>query len=147
LSKCIELEILWVHRNKLTSLLLPASVPNLYQVVCFKNLIKTEQMQNIVNRLPTRTAAEPGILKPIAPDDAAEGNVITTQQVQTAQAKYWNVTDTNNQPYEGSSNTAIVTVEADQPDANSPRYNLGGQRVNSSYRGIVIHNGRKKVVK
>ena len=147
LSKCTELEILWVHRNKLTSLLLPASVPNLHQVVCYKDLIKTEQMQNIVNRLPTRTAAEPGILKPIAPDDAAEGNVITTQQVQTAQAKYWNVTDTNNQPYEGSSNTAIVTVEADQPDANSPRYNLGGQRVNSSYRGIVIQNGRKKVVK
>ena len=147
LSKCTELEILWAHRNKLTSLLLPASVPNLNQVVCYKNLIKTEQMQNIVNRLPTRTAAEPGILKPIAPDDAAEGNVITTQQVQTAQAKYWNVTDTNNQPYEGSSNTAIVAVEADQPDANSPRYNLGGQRIGNSYRGIVIQNGRKKVVK
>ena len=147
LSKCTELEYLWAEQNKLTSITLPASVPNLYQVVCFKNLIKTEQMQNIVNRLPTRTAAKPGILKPIAPDDAAEGNVITTQQVQTAQTKYWNVTDTNNQPYEGSSNTAIVTVEADQPATNAPRYNLGGQRVNSSYRGIVIQNGRKKVVK
>ena len=147
LSKCTELEILWAHRNKLTSLLLPASVPNLNEVVCYKNLIKTEQMQNIVNRLPTRTAAKPGILKPIAPDDAAEGNVITTQQVQTAQAKYWNVTDNYNQPYEGSLNTAIVAVEADQPDANSPRYNLGGQRIGNSYRGIVIQNGRKKVVK
>ena len=41
----------------------------------------------------------------------------------------------------------IVAVEADQPDANSPRYNLGGQRIGNSYRGIVIQNGRKKVVK
>ncbi|MBP3726524.1 MAG: hypothetical protein J6I60_04835 [Bacteroidaceae bacterium] len=28
-------------------------------------------------------------------------------------------------------------------NANTPRYNLSGQRVDDSYRGIVISNGKK----
>ena len=41
---------------------------------------------------------------------------------------------------------AISTVTADQP-ANQPRYNLAGQRVPASYKGIVIQNGQKHLVK
>ena len=41
---------------------------------------------------------------------------------------------------------AISTVTADQP-ANQPRYNLAGQRVSANYKGIVIQNGQKHLVK
>lgn len=41
---------------------------------------------------------------------------------------------------------AISTVTADQP-ADQPRYNLAGQRVPASYKGLVIQNGQKHLVK
>lgn len=34
-----------------------------------------------------------------------------------------------------------------QLDANAPMYNLSGQRVNQDYRGVVIQNGKKHLVK
>ena len=36
--------------------------------------------------------------------------------------------------------------KADQP-ANQQRYNLAGQRVPANYKGIVIQNGQKHLVK
>lgn len=33
----------------------------------------------------------------------------------------------------------------DNGNADTPRYNLSGQRVDDSYRGIVISNGKKMV--
>ena len=40
--------------------------------------------------------------------------------------------------------TAIETIKADnQPVADGKTYNLQGQEVNASYRGIVIKNGKK----
>jgi hypothetical protein len=41
---------------------------------------------------------------------------------------------------------AISTVTADQP-ADQPRYNLAGQRVPANYKGLVIQNGQKHLVK
>lgn len=43
--------------------------------------------------------------------------------------------------------TAIENVQAAQPDANAPMYNVAGQRVSKNYKGVVIQNGRKYVVK
>ncbi len=44
--------------------------------------------------------------------------------------------------------TAISAVAADESfDADAPMYNLAGQRVNGSYKGVVIQNGMKKVKK
>ena len=45
--------------------------------------------------------------------------------------------------------TAIVSLRQDSKelDTNAPMYDLLGQQVSSSYRGIVIQNGRKFVVK
>ena len=40
-----------------------------------------------------------------------------------------------------------VTTKSQQPRANSPVYNLAGQRVRPSYKGIVIQNGKKIAVK
>lgn len=39
--------------------------------------------------------------------------------------------------------TGISSVAADKANADSPRYNIGGQRVNQAYKGIVIQNGKK----
>lgn len=41
--------------------------------------------------------------------------------------------------------TGINKVENDTEDANAPAYNLAGQRVNKSYQGIVIKNGKKYI--
>lgn len=41
--------------------------------------------------------------------------------------------------------TGISTLKDVQKDSNAPMYNLAGQRVNNSYRGIVIQNGKKFV--
>jgi hypothetical protein len=44
--------------------------------------------------------------------------------------------------------TGIRTVDADKrQDADAPVYNLMGQKVERSHRGIVISNGRKYVKK
>lgn len=43
--------------------------------------------------------------------------------------------------------TAIENVQTAQPDANAPMYNVAGQRVSKNYKGVVIQNGRKYVVK
>ena len=51
---------------------------------------------------------------------------------------------------------AIVTVLTDASGINNitvdnakkgVRYNLAGQRVNESYKGVVIENGKKMIVK
>ena len=43
--------------------------------------------------------------------------------------------------------SGISTVKALNTASNAPIYNLQGQRVNDSFRGIAIQNGRKFVVK
>ncbi len=43
--------------------------------------------------------------------------------------------------------TAIDNVLSDHTDSLSPIYNLSGQRVADGYKGIVIQNGKKVVVK
>jgi hypothetical protein len=42
--------------------------------------------------------------------------------------------------------TGIKAVKVAEPE-NAPLYNLKGQRVNSDYKGLVIKNGKKYVVK
>jgi hypothetical protein len=44
--------------------------------------------------------------------------------------------------------TNINKITADKAiDANAPMYNLAGQEVTKSYKGIVIKNGKKVVIK
>ncbi len=47
--------------------------------------------------------------------------------------------------YEGSSGIGLLSLDEGTPNPNAPRYNLNGQRVDDSYRGIVIQGGRKYV--
>lgn len=43
--------------------------------------------------------------------------------------------------------TAIKNIDADAADANAPIYNLAGQQVTDSYKGVVIQNGKKRLNK
>ena len=88
--------------------------------------------------------------------DAAdqEENVCTKEQVAAAIAKGWTAYQWINEAwavYEGSDPTAIDTVPAaddiQTSDASAPAYNLSGQRINGSQKGIIIRNGRKYFVK
>ena len=45
----------------------------------------------------------------------------------------------------GNANTAIQAVNADRQEGI--RYNLSGQRVSDNYKGVVIENGKKMIVK
>lgn len=51
--------------------------------------------------------------------------------------------------FDGGSTTAIEQVENQYPSPNThhPIYNLAGQRVGKSYKGVVIQNGKKYFVK
>jgi hypothetical protein len=39
-------------------------------------------------------------------------------------------------------NHRLNQISADT-DVNAPAYNVAGQRVNSSYKGVVVKNGKK----
>jgi len=45
-----------------------------------------------------------------------------------------------------ASQTAITDINADTNSGNTQRYNIMGQPVDSNYRGIVIENGKKRIV-
>lgn len=47
--------------------------------------------------------------------------------------------------YEDPSGIGLLTFDEGTPNPNAPRYNLNGQRVDASYKGIVIQGGRKYV--
>ena len=46
----------------------------------------------------------------------------------------------------GKDAVSVKALKLDQ-DANAPAYNLGGQQVSTTYRGLIIRNGRKFMVK
>ena len=43
--------------------------------------------------------------------------------------------------------TGINNITTEATDVNAPAFNLAGQRVNAAYKGIVVKNGKKYVVK
>ena len=45
------------------------------------------------------------------------------------------------------SSTGINGIDADAADDNTPIYNLSGQKVTKSYKGVVIKNGKKYMQK
>ena len=47
--------------------------------------------------------------------------------------------------YEQEVPTAIDAIKAADADDNAPMYNLAGQKVSNSYKGVVIKNGKKLV--
>lgn len=45
------------------------------------------------------------------------------------------------------SSTGINGIEGDEADAKADAYNIAGQKVGKNYKGIVIKNGKKQIVK
>ena len=56
-------------------------------------------------------------------------------------------TQANEAGYVIGETTGITSIAADGTDSTAPMYNLAGQRVNDSFRGVVIQNGKKTIKK
>ena len=78
-----------------------------------------------------------------------EGNVCTNSQVQKANNKGWQCMQVINygypQFYEWSEKfiPTLMDAVATHTTTDTPRYNLQGQRVSESYKGVIIQKNRK----
>ena len=143
-SQNTALKHLYCWGNQLTALDLSKNVA-LTELACHLNTIKGEAIDALIESLPTITDQFLGNWHVIYSE--GEQNVITTTQVEAAQAKGWKPMyfDSYWKPYDA---TAINATLRDKGQMmNGARYNLSGQRVNDSYKGIVITNGKKFIMK
>lgn len=62
----------------------------------------------------------------------------------TAAAGTWEI---KNFKVEDKAASGLNTIEVSPLNVNAPMYNLAGQRVSKSYKGIVIQNGKKMIKK
>ena len=151
LTGCKALTEIDCSINQLTSITLPSSCPSLQSISCQANRISGTAMDALVAALPNRANSTAGAFKVLYTGTYyEEGNVCLTTHVDKARAKNWNTYQTSNGNnwtlYAGGVPTDISTIEADNED-DAPRYNMSGQRVGRDYKGVVIVNGKKKVVK
>lgn len=141
------LKRLWCYSNQMTSLDVSKNTA-LTLLSCFNNQIKEDQMQTLVNSLPTVTGGKFWV---IDTKNSNEQNVCTEPQVKIATDKGWKVNDFNggsSQEYAGSEVTAIRSIEV-SPETKSHWYTLDGKRLSGkpTQKGIYVRNGRKVVVK
>ena len=170
LSKCTKLTNLYVNENKLTALnvksntllkevqcnvnklstLIFSKNTALRKISCHTNLIYDNSTNGIlfgetfVSNLPN--------IKPYSGEIifnyfTSDQNVLTEEQVATANAKNWTIKYSNGTLYPGEKTTGIESIETDASNGNAPRYNLMGQPVDKTYRGVVIQNGKKTLIK
>ena len=115
-SKNTALTSLSCFNNQLTALDVSKNTALQY-LYCFGNQIKGEQMQALVNSLPTVTK---GVFYVIDTKNSNEQNVCTKPQVKIATDKGWKVSDYNGgespQEYAGSEGIAINATNF--PDEN-----------------------------
>lgn len=165
LSKNAALENVNVGYNQLTTLDVSEN-PAMKQLYCFgnqlttldlsknallnildihSNMISSAAMDVLIESLPTITEGEKGTIHAIY--DKNEQNVITADQIAAAYAKGWTPMyfDSYWTPFEATAISATLRDKAQM--MNGARYNLSGQRVNDSYKGIVITNGKKFIMK
>lgn len=100
-----------------------------------------------VNSLPDRTGKEAGRLFFKWKDRSTEKNALTPEEVQTAKSKNWKVLYNDGTEYTGEDLTGINDVTTKADDTNAPTYNLKGQRVGKDYKGVVIQNGKKRIIR
>ena len=157
LTDCAELIELKCQNNQLTSLTLPVSYNLLLsQVLCYSNRLQGAAMNKLFNALPPLVDINLiGNIYAINLGDPNEQNVVTTANVNTAVNNGWRVyysMDGNTwqcnypgtyTPTPTDINPQFATPDASLSTTESPVYNLSGQRVKDSYKGIVIRNGHK----
>lgn len=143
-SRMSHLQTLLCGHNSLTKLDLSGN-PSLRLLDCSCNRIVGEMMEQLVSSLPT---VENGELRILSVNNRSERNEITTEQVETAKAKGWKVfaqTDEGWQDFDEVV-TGIGNIKSSHP-ADAPKYNLKGQPVGDGFKGIVVEEGRKIVVR
>ena len=149
LTGCNKLKTLNCALNNLSSLIMPNS-SSLYYVSCYANRLSGSGMNALVASLPNRrTQTESGIFYVYYPAwGSAEQNVCTSTNINDAWQKnwktYWN-DGTGMVPYGVGTPTSLSQPEMSSDNESAPRYNLSGQRVGDSYKGIVIQKNRKMV--
>lgn len=139
-----QLQTLICSHNNLTALDLTNN-HSLTFLDCSCNQIVGENMEQLVGSLPT---VEEGVLHILSLKDNAEHNEITTEQVEVAKGKGWKVyaqTDEGWQDFDEVV-TGIDNIKSSHP-ADASKYNLQGQVVGNDYKGIVIEDGRRIVVR
>lgn len=152
LRGCTALRYFYTECNQLTQLDF-SSCADLWEVWCSNNNINGENMDKMLKSLRKVTPEDDCEIFIYDPISNYEGNLCTKSQISIAKSRGWfiskHIGDEKWAPYEGSEPTGIDGVEADNGinENNTTRYNLRGQRVNNNYRGIVIENGKKIIVK
>ncbi len=144
LSKNTALSSLYCYKNQLTSINL-SGCTSLSVLNCYQNQFKGETMDSLIESLPT--VAE-GKLRVIY--DSDEENVMTIEQVAAAKAKGWTPyyrEGSKWQEYAGSDPANGVETISATANETGPIYNLSGQRLSKSQRGLNIVNGRMVLVK
>ena len=131
--------------NNLTGLKFDAySGANFKYLNCSDNAINGANVQQFVDKLPTPSASNNAELVFKSSSDT-EKNSMSQEQALTVMGKNWTLKHTNGNVYLGEA--GVEGIEVDPIDDNAPRYNLMGQPVDDSYRGIVIQNGKKVLTK
>ena len=149
------------QNNRLTSLTVP-SINRLECVKCYGNRLQEQAMNNLIIALSVNEPSvwnwwnDKYVIYAINLGDPKERNIVNTAHVSTAESKGWDIMyskDGENWTYDypGTYTPNPIATDVQGVDANkeddSPRYNLGGQRVKNDYKGIVVVGGKKVVVK
>ena len=169
LSPCTAIEYIDCCRNSITNITMPAICNQLTEFRLYANRLQGHAMNSIVAALPTIVRQEyydgddiyydESVGRFVVYYDRSQGdggtivehNICTTQHAGDAKAKNWLVLQVDYKNhysnYDGvDMPTAIQPSLCDtQDDTPAPQYNLGGQRVNRTYKGIVVVNGKKVV--
>ena len=140
------LERLNCSNNNLTGIKFNAySGANFKYLNCSDNAINGANVQQFVDKLPTPSASNNAELVFKSSSDT-EKNSMSQEQAITVMGKNWTLKHTNGNIYLGEE-SGVEDIEVDPIDNNAPRYNLMGQPVDDTYRGIVIQNGKKVLTK
>lgn len=143
-SSLTNLHTLICTHNNLTALDLSNNL-SLTLLECSSNQIVGENMELLVSSLPT---VEEGELHILSLTDHNERNEITTEQVEIAKAKGWKVCAQTAEGWQDFDEvvTGINNLKSSHP-TNASKYNLKGQLVGDDYKGIVIEDDKKIVVR
>ena len=116
----------------------------LTKLVCYRNQIKDEGMDALIESLPTTSYAEINVIY-----NVDEQNEMTTVQVAAAKAKGWIprvYVDGVWNKYAGSEPTGIGPTY--DPSRNGGEtYDLSGRMLQKMQKGINIVNGKKVLIK
>ena len=102
LSANTKLHQVVCHSNNMSSLIMPSTSTTLQYITCYINQLRGSAMNTFINSLPDVSSSSEEHVIYIIDDDATEDNMISTAQVQAANAKGWNVWNALAEEYTGT---------------------------------------------